>query len=197
MRVGLAVLFLALALGGCVYAPPTNVSLQRYEVEGRTFAELERSWSTRGPVTQYHTSGAFAAVSPSFSANFVPQQFSAECRYDPRGRVFLNVELTLPEWKGRENAAQEVRDKWDAFMAYALKHEGEHIAISRRFARLLESRFRSGVADDCEELARRTERDALKLIEKHHFVQNVFDATDPPRFRRFVARYYPELAEDL
>lgn len=180
-------------LASCVGPVPTEVSVVTYPVRGKTFDALRTSWMSNGPRVGDDPSGAFAAMQPAFTSNFMPVQKGGRCVFDPRGEVFLGAEVTLPEWKEQARAPGEVQLHWDIYASYAVYHENEHIRIAQKYARRLKSYMKNASAPDCATLTSRMLRDTQVILDAHSAEQLMYDATDPPRFERYRDRYLQRL----
>ncbi|GAB5377583.1 MAG: hypothetical protein AcusKO_40450 [Acuticoccus sp.] len=191
-RLAACVLFVA-GLAGCIGPVPTEVSVVRYPVRGKTFEALQSSWMRHGPRIGNDPSGAFAAVQPAFTSNFVPIQRGERCVFDRKGEVFLDAEVTLPEWKEEARAPADVKVRWDIYSSYAVIHEAGHIEIAQKYARRLKSYLRNASAPDCDLLIARMTRDTQLILDAHTGEQMYYDATDPARFERYRERYLQRL----
>lgn len=178
-----------LALASCMATPPTDVSVRTYRVTGSTMSALERSLSIHGPSVPGLNGRAFAAVETTFLHNFEPVPNEGSCRYSRGGRVGLRSEVILPEWRQRDSAPPELQEKWDLISQYAVIHEAGHIKISQKYARLLEQAYKRASAPDCDALDARMGGIIQPIADAHVAEQQQFDATDAPRFRRYLARY--------
>jgi predicted secreted Zn-dependent protease len=178
-----------LALASCMAPPPTDVSVRKYDVSGTTLSALERSLSTHGPVVPGLEGRAFAAVETTFVHNFEPVEANGRCRYTRDGRVGLRSEVILPEWRQRDSAPPDLREKWDIISRYAAIHEAGHIKISQKYARQLEQAYRGASAPTCEELDARMSAAIEPIAAAHVAEQRRFDETDEPRFRAYLRRY--------
>jgi len=176
------------ALAACMPEPPTDVTVRTYNVSGTTLSSLERSLAAHGPRVPGLQGRAFAAVETSFLHSFQPQQAGGACRFNRNGRVGLRSEVILPEWRQRDTAPPELREKWDVISQYAVIHEAGHIRISQKYARILEEAYRSAEANDCEALEAKMVRIADGVLERHSDEQQLFDETDGPRFERYLRR---------
>jgi predicted secreted Zn-dependent protease len=173
-------------LAGCMPTPPTDISVRTYAVSGRTSSALERSVSAHGPTIPGMQGRAFAAVETEFLPYFAPQETQGGCRFNRDGRVALRSEVILPEWRQRETADPELREKWDILAEYAVIHEAGHIRISQKYALQLESAFRAARAPNCTELDAKIVENARTIFSAHRAEQLEFDRTDLVRFRRFL-----------
>jgi predicted secreted Zn-dependent protease len=182
-------ILLALLVASCVAPPPTDVSVRTYDVMGTTMSALERSLATHGPAVPGLPGRAFAAVETRFMHNFEPEQAGASCRYGRDGRVGIRSEVILPEWRQRDTAPPELREKWDLISRYAVIHEAGHIRISQKYARILEQAYRNASASTCAGLEQRMEELIAPIAADHVAEQRRFDETDLPRFRAFLRRY--------
>ncbi|WP_420391412.1 DUF922 domain-containing protein [Acuticoccus sp.] len=179
-----------LALASCVAAPPTEVSVSTYEVSGDSLNSLQRSASAHGPPIPGSPARAFAAVEYNYLHSFEPVEEAGRCRYNSTGRVGLRAEVILPEWRQRDRnrASPDLQRKWDVLARYASIHEAGHIRISQKYARLLEGVFRRSTAPTCQKLDAEASRDFAGLFQRLREEQELFDATDEPRFRRYLRR---------
>ncbi len=180
-------------LASCVGPVPTEVSVVTYPVRGKSFEALRTSWMTNGPRVGDDPAGAFAAMQPAFTSNFVPVQQGDRCVFNPTGQVFLGAEVTLPEWKEQARAPGEVQLHWDIYASYAVYHENEHIRIAQKYARRLKSYMMNASAPNCDLLNARMLRDTQQILDAHSAEQLMYDATDPPRFERYRERYLQRL----
>ncbi|MBJ3776129.1 DUF922 domain-containing protein [Acuticoccus mangrovi] len=185
----LAAAILLLSLASCISAPPTDVSVRTYKVSGSSLSALERSLSTHGPEVPGLSGRAFAAVETTFLHSFEPVQQGSVCRYSRSGRVGIRSEVILPEWRQRETAAPDLKEKWDVISSYAVIHESGHIKISQKYARQLESAYRQASAPTCAELEAKMERIIGPIADAHVRAQQHFDATDMPRFRSYLRQH--------
>lgn len=182
-----------LGLASCVGPVPTEVNVVTYPVRGQSFEALRTSWMTNGPRVGDDPAGAFAAMQPAFTSDFVPVQKGGKCVFNPKGQVFLGAEVTLPEWKEQARAPKDVQLHWDIYASYAVYHESEHIKISQKYARRLKSYLMNASAPDCDLLMSRMVRDTQLILDNHSAEQLIYDATDPPRFERYRERYIQNL----
>ncbi|XWN32312.1 MAG: DUF922 domain-containing protein [Devosia sp.] len=177
---------LALVLASCIATPPTDVSVRTYKVSGRTMSALERSLSIHGPKVPGLRGRAFAAVETTFLHNFEAEQTGSVCRFNRDGRVGIRSEVILPEWRQRDSASPELAAKWDVISQYAVIHEAGHIKISQKYARQLEAAYKRASASTCAALDARMAKDIEPIAAAHVAEQQRFDATDGPRFRRYL-----------
>lgn len=185
----LAAVAALLLLTACMATPPTDVSVRTYKVNGSTLHALERSLSVHGPLVPGLHGRAFAAVETTFLHSFEPVAVGAVCRYSRSGRVGLRSEVILPDWRQRDTASPDLQEKWDLISRYAVIHESGHIKISQKYARLLEAEYRRASAPTCAELEAGMDAIIEPIADAHVAEQQLFDETDAPRFRRFLARY--------
>lgn len=178
-----------LALGTCMTPPPTDVSVRTYDVMGTTMSALERSLSTHGPEVPGLVGRAFAAVETQFLHNFEPVETNGRCRYTRAGQVGLRSEVILPQWRQRDDAPSQLKQKWDIISTYAVIHEQGHIRISQKYARKLEAVYKAQSAPTCEALERNMNAVIAPIAAAHIAEQRRFDETDLPRFRAYLRRF--------
>ncbi|MEM8551994.1 MAG: DUF922 domain-containing protein [Pseudomonadota bacterium] len=160
--------------------------MRTYNVTGTTLNALERSLAAHGPQVPGLPGRAFAAVETSFLHSFEPAAAGGSCRYNRNGRVGLRSEVILPEWRQRDRAPAELQLKWDVISRYAVIHEAGHIRISQKYASLLEQAYKRASAQSCEALDASMVREANRILADHRAEQNLFDATDGPRFAAYL-----------
>lgn len=186
----LALLGAALALlAGCMPETPTDISVKTYQVSGRSMNALERSLRVHGPSVPGLHGRAFAAVETSFLHNFEARQSGPVCRYNRDGRVGLRSEVTLPEWRQRDAASPDLKEKWDLIHSYAIIHEAGHIKISQKYARELEAAYKSVSAPTCQELEAKMKTIIAPIAARHVAEQQEYDRTDGARFEQYIRQF--------
>lgn len=105
--------------------------VEYYEIEGATPDELRREMDRRGPLDdQGRRRDAFARWRISWSW---PLKSSGKPDFAGAISQFEGV-MTLPRWRGREDASAELVKRWDDFMAAVRRHEEGHLGPARQAA---------------------------------------------------------------
>ena len=95
--------------------PAVTVITNYYAIEGNTAGDLRRDMNRKGP------KGFWAYT--NWYVNW-----SATCH------VSLRIVYTLPRWRDRDMAPEELRLKWDTFLSHLIAHENGHATHGRNAA---------------------------------------------------------------
>ncbi len=152
-----------------------------YNVTGSTGKDIYKSMLNNGPDHSGNRKDVLAST--AFKFNFANDAFEIK-----RNRcvltnldIIVDVTYTYPKWVGSRKASKETRTAWKKFEKAAVRHEKEHVKITRKFAkdyeRLLKSSRRSASTECAKETAGEKFR-ASFAIRKHERLHKRFDKRD-------------------
>ena len=91
----------------------------------------------------------------------------------------LNVTITLPHWKNKWQASQQLADNWDNYVRMVARHESVHKDYAIDMVRDLDKRLGElGVLGSCEELQKEVKKAKEQAVAKNKANNRWFDAKD-------------------
>ncbi len=158
-----------------------------FPVHGTTLLEIERQLKTHGPRIESTGQRHPGATNMKFTVQVEHTRSGKRCRVT-KAHVTVEAEVTLPEWRDRARADQDVRLIWDTLARDIKRHEGSHLIIAKNHARLLEDTLEAlPPRADCTRLAQDMERTKAKILAEHDAAQDEFDRIEGINFeRRFM-----------
>jgi len=126
----LALLAALPALGGWGAVTGTHVDEQYYPISGRSFAELVSSIRQHGPM------GGYGRGIIDFHPRFETHSEKGLCRV-VGADTGLTISLSLPAWRGPDNAPGHVLRRARHFERAIRAHELQHVEIAKRHQRLM------------------------------------------------------------
>jgi predicted secreted Zn-dependent protease len=163
-------------ISGCT--TPSQVTTGYYDVKGKTAKALDRDLRRKGPLNGH----ALAAA----AIKFTPVE--ATTRLDATGcragtfRLRVDAEITLPRWKERAGADQQLSSGFDNLARYAKAHEQFHVRIAELAAREMETRVRAIPAQKtCAAFEKKAIATIAEVRRSHDRAQKEFDAAEQKR----------------
>ena len=158
-----------------------NEKVKFYNVTGSTGVNIYKSMLKNGP--DHGGNKRDVLASTSFKFNFKNDAFTVK-----RNRcvltdldIIVDVTYTYPKWKGSKNASKETRAAWKAFEQTAIRHEKEHVKITKKFANDYEKLLRKSrrkASTECEKESAGEKFRASFAIRKHERLHRQFDKRD-------------------
>lgn len=181
-------LLLATFLLGSAALPATAESLTKtysyFSVRGTTLDELEEQLNERGPQVQSTGRRHPGATRMQFNTRLGYAEKSGYCRVT-EAKVTVKAKVILPRWGQRGRAEQDVRLIWDTLSDDIKRHEEQHVAIARKYARDLERKLvRLGRQKSCDIAAEKAKATADKVLAKHDRAQAKFDESESANYEK-------------
>lgn len=186
MRSFLAVL-LVVAAAATAHAASLSRSYSYFAIGGTTLPEIERQLQTRGPRLPSTGQRHPGATNMEFNTEVDYADTGSHCRIADAS-VSIKAKVTLPRWRDRRRAEEEVRLIWDTLDRDIKRHEESHLIIAKTHARKLEEAIKSLFREkDCETLAAKVEKESARILAEHDAAQERFDRIELINFeRRFM-----------
>ena len=180
-----------LALAGLTI-PAGSVSIDKtysyFNLYGKTAEDLDREIAKRGPKLQLTGTRHPGSTTMNFGLKTKISNDGAFCTLE-RALVTLDLKLTLPRWKGRGRATQDMGIMWDTLSSDIKRHEERHGLIARSYAIDLERTLENLPRDrDCKRLQAKAESLAKQLLKEHADAQAQFDKVESINFEARLAR---------
>ena len=180
-----------LALAGFTI-PAGSASIDKkysyFNLYGKTAEELDREIAKRGPKLLQTGTRHPGATTMNFGLKTKITNDGEFCKLD-RAFVTLDLKLSLPRWKGRERATQDMGIMWDTLSSDIKRHEERHGLIARSYAIELERTLENLPRDrDCKRLQAKAESVAKDLLKHHAEAQAQFDKVESINFEARLAR---------
>lgn len=160
---------------------------ERYEyfaVRGATLAEIHRDMARRGPLLGSTGQRHPGATRMQFMTRLRFHDDGSRCRVVDAS-VGVEARIILPRWIGHAQASERTRRSWAALEADIRRHEGQHVAIAREHAGIIERRLtRLGPAATCAGAEAAAKRETDRLLAEHDRAQARFDAREAQRLGR-------------
>lgn len=186
MRMFLSALLL-LAAATPALAASLSRSYSYFPIGGTTLAEIERQLQTRGPKLPSTGQRHPGATNMEFNTSVDYADTGSHCRIAD-ARVSIKAKVTLPRWRDRRRAEEEVRLIWDTLDRDIKRHEESHLIIAKTHARKLEEAIKSLFREeDCDALAAKVKKETARVLAEHDAAQERFDRIELINFeRRFM-----------
>jgi predicted secreted Zn-dependent protease len=177
---------------GALTAPSIAASIDKkysyFNLYGKTAEELDREIAKRGPKLQQTGTRHPGATTMNFGLKTKISNDGEYCKLD-RAFVTLDLKLSLPRWKGREKATEDMGIMWDTLSSDIKRHEERHGLIARSYAIDLERTLENLPRDrDCKRLQAKAESVAKQLLKEHADAQAQFDKVESINFEARLAR---------
>jgi predicted secreted Zn-dependent protease len=184
-------LFCILALAG-ITLPAESASIDKkysyFNLYGKTAEDLDREIAKRGPKLLQTGTRHPGATTMNFGLKTKITNDGTFCRLD-RAYVTLDLRLSLPRWKNRDRADEEMAIMWDTLSSDIKRHEERHGLIARGYAIELERTLENLPRDrDCKRLQAKAESVAKDLLKQHAEAQAQFDKVESINFEARLAR---------
>ena len=184
----IVLLCMSAALAAPVHAAEISKKYAYFSVYGNSADDLDREIAKRGPKLKLTGTRHPGATSMEFG---IKTKFGFDGKYCVVDRAFvsLNLKLTLPSWKNRKTASEDMAIMWDTLSADIKRHEERHAIIARNYAMELEDRLEGLPRQrDCKTLQAKASETADKLLAEHAKAQAQFDKVESINFEARVAR---------
>jgi predicted secreted Zn-dependent protease len=176
------------ALAAPVQAADISKKYQYFHVYGQTADDLDREIAKRGPKLKLTGTRHPGATSMEFGIKTKFGNDGKYCRVD-RAYVSLNLKLTLPAWKNRKTASQDMAIMWDTLSADIKRHEERHAIIARNYAMELEDRLEALPRQrGCKALQAKASEAADAMLAAHAEAQAQFDKVESINFEARMTR---------
>jgi predicted secreted Zn-dependent protease len=180
-----------LALQGMVM-PSDAASIDKkysyFNIYGKSAEDLDREIAKRGPKLKLTGTRHPGATSMNFGLKTKISNDGTWCKLE-RAFVTLDLKVTLPRWKNRPRASEDMAIMWDTLSSDIKRHEERHALIARSYAIDLERALESLPRDrDCKRLQAKAETVADQLLSGHAKAQADFDRVESINFEARVAR---------
>ncbi len=179
------------ALAGFI-PPAESASIDKsyayFNLYGKTAEDLDREIAKRGPKLQQTGTRHPGATTMNFGLKTKITNDGTYCKLE-RAFVTLDLKLSLPRWKGRERATEDMGIMWDTLSSDIKRHEERHGLIARNYAIALERALENLPRDkDCKRLQTKAETIAKQLLKEHAEAQAQFDKVESINFDARIAR---------
>ena len=190
MRSILPMLFLCCSVAGASTASAATLSktYRYFFIGGVTLPEIEQQLYARGPRLDSTGQRHPGATRMEFRTRVSYAQDGRRCRI-ARVSVTVNATITLPKWRTRHRADEDVRLIWDTLARDIKRHEESHLNIAKNHARQLEETLKTlPWRRDCEVLAADAARTAERVLAEHDAAQARFDRIEAVNFESRMER---------
>lgn len=159
-------------------------SVRYYDINGKTAADLDKALSASGPFlkkTGQHHPGA-AEIRFDAKVRYGRNSGNNPCKVQD---VYVNIhaKVTLPRWKQRRRASNELALVWDTLLRDIRRHEESHIVIARSYASKMERQIKALYSRrDCSVLRADIDKLTSKLMREHDKAQERFDRVETINF---------------
>lgn len=180
--------FLTAALFGMTALPATAENVTKtyayFSVGGTTLDELEEELNKRGPKVKKTGQRHPGATQMQFNTRLGYLEKNGRCRIS-EASVSVKAKLILPRWRQRARGDDEARLVWDTLSGDIKRHEEQHVAIARDYARKLERKLmRLGRHKNCKIAAQKAEAAASTILAAHDKAQTKFDIDESANFEK-------------
>jgi predicted secreted Zn-dependent protease len=159
-----------------------------FNIYGKSAEDLDREIAKRGPKLQLTGTRHPGATSMNFGLKTKISNDGTYCKLE-RAFVTLDLKVTLPRWKNRPRASEDMAIMWDTLSSDIKRHEERHALIARSYAIDLERTLENLPRDrDCKRLQAKAESVADQLLSGHAKAQADFDRVESINFEARVAR---------
>ena len=102
-------------------------------------------------------------------------------------KVSVDARVTLPSWRGRANASEELGKAWDNIDRYTRLHEAVHVAMAFKYAKRMETEIAALPARPmCSQVNKDARSLYTSLLAEHDASQRQFDADEQSRLSAMV-----------
>lgn len=146
-----------------------------FTVRGATLSELDDELMERGPVVGAGGQRHMGATKVEFDGKITYRPDGKRCRVDTTN-LTLSLEMMLPRWKPRSEAAEKTALLWRTLSRDIERHERQHADIAKTWIRKMENAIRGlGPETDCAAMEARVQRTADIFLRRHEAAQQAFD----------------------
>ncbi len=104
-----------------------------FNIYGKSAEDLDREIAKRGPKLQLTGTRHPGATSMNFGLKTKISNDGTYCKLE-RAFVTLDLKVTLPRWKNRPRASEDMAIMWDTLSSDIKRHEERHALIARSYA---------------------------------------------------------------
>ncbi len=172
---------------GCTVASKSGVSVDYYQIGGRSLEQLDQEIKEKGP----RINGNEHAVAVS-NIRMIPD---IALLPGPKGcivsRANINVQakITLPRWINRKDAERRLARAWDNLDRYTRLHEAVHVTIAHKYAKQLEMELKTlRTGRSCSTTKKIVRATIKRTLRDHEREQLAFDASEKKRFAKLAGR---------
>lgn len=161
-----------------------GVKIERdyYRIYGKSHGELLKSVRRHGP----RAGRAYGLGIIDFFPDYQVRRVEATCRVT-EATVGLRVQLKLPQWQGESGTPRSVLRLARRFERVIIAHEMQHVAIAKRYARLMAQRLKKLPAEESCWTLRSKAREAIALLKRQHIAaQKRFDNRTRRQIKRLL-----------
>ena len=167
---------LALGLTSLTACGTTQSGLRTvyYQVPGTTVEQINEQITRRGPQNGHAIGTTETRMTPRVKA----LRENGDCRIDS-AEVALDLIVTLPQWSELNRAEPRTRSAFERLGAHVEWHEQQHVEISQRYARKIETALAEMPAQkNCREAMNKARAKFKQLFEEHNRAQEAFDEAE-------------------
>lgn len=193
MRVRIGTLIVAAGIACTQFALPAATAdiskkYSYFSIYGNSPEELDREIAKRGPKLQLTGTRHPGATNMQFGLKTKFSNNGNNCRVE-NAYVSLDLKLTLPRWKNRAKASEDMALMWDTLSADIKRHEERHAIIARNHALELERTLESlPRQSDCKAMQAMVSKTADKILAAHAAAQAQFDKVESINFEARLTR---------
>jgi predicted secreted Zn-dependent protease len=159
-----------------------------FNLYGNSAEDLDREIAKRGPKLKLTGTRHPGATTMNFGLKTKITNDGTYCKLE-RAFVTLELKVTLPRWKNRPRASEDMALMWDTLSSDIKRHEERHALIARSYAIDLERALENLPRDhDCKRLQAKAEAVADKMLSDHATAQADFDRVESINYEARVAR---------
>lgn len=159
-----------------------EVEKSYYRIYGKNHGELLTSVRRHGP----RAGRAYGLGIIDFFPDYQVRRVDAKCRVT-EASVGLRVQLKLPQWHGGTGTPRSVARTARRFERVINAHEMQHVAIAKRYARLMAQRLKKLPAEQSCWALRSRAREAIALLKRQHIAaQRQFDNRTRKQIKRLL-----------
>ncbi|WP_173931565.1 DUF922 domain-containing protein [Chelativorans sp. Marseille-P2723] len=180
---------LALAFGAVsAHGATLSKTYTYFPIRGLTLAELERQLERNGPRLDSTGQRHPGATNMEITTHVDYAEARGRCRVAD-ARVTVKAKVTLPKWRDRHRADEEVRLIWDTLARDIRRHEESHMSIAKSHAHQLEDALRKlPWRRNCQALVKDVEQTTQRVLAKHDAAQYRFDRVENINFEKRIMR---------
>lgn len=163
-------------------------SYSYFPISGLTLPEIESQLRTRGPKLESTGMRHPGATNLAFNTSVDYVERDGRCHVSD-ATVSVKAKVTLPRWRNRNRAKQEVRLVWDTLAKDIKRHEESHLSIAKNHARQLEDAI-DGTrgTGPCAALEKRVKAKVAEIMARHDAAQTRFDRIESINFESRIMR---------
>lgn len=151
----------------------SGATVKYYSITGSTEAELISQMTTKGPVACGITDAAGCFLD-SFSWSYTGTTKAGVCSVTSV-TFTAKYTVTLPKWSGPARVSRTLAAWWKTVFNHIAWHEGQHLAIAKKYASKMKAALAAG---SCDEPTQKAAFDALSS--QLEAAQKAFDTSQGP-----------------